>query len=76
MIWHTITLTTIARISYPDSDILMRKSKCLILDPFGLHPAENRHMDNQDLRETVKELSQLDGAFIVLDDGVVPSACP
>ena len=34
------------------------------------------NIDNPDLRETVKELSQLDGAFIVLDDGVVPSACP
>jgi diadenylate cyclase len=58
-----------------DADRVMRKSKSLILDPLGLHPAEARHIDNSDLRETVKELSQLDGAFIVSDDGVVLSAC-
>ena len=58
-----------------DADRVMRKSKSLILDPLGLHPAEARNIDNPDLRETVKELSQLDGAFIVSDDGVVLSAC-
>jgi DNA integrity scanning protein DisA with diadenylate cyclase activity len=58
-----------------DSDRVMRKSKSLILDPLSLHPAEARHIDNSDLRETVKELSQLDGAFIISDDGVVLSAC-
>ena len=58
-----------------DSDRVIRKSKSLILDPLGLHPAEARHIDNPDRRETVKELSQLDGAFIVSDDGVVLSAC-
>ena len=58
-----------------DADRVMRKSKSLILDPLGLHPAGARHIDNPDLRETVKELSQLDGAFIVSDDGVVLSAC-
>jgi DNA integrity scanning protein DisA with diadenylate cyclase activity len=58
-----------------DADRVMRKSKSLILDPLGLHPAEARHIDSPDLRETVKELSQLDGAFIVSDDGVVLSAC-
>ena len=58
-----------------DSDRVMRKSKSLILDPLGLHPAKVRHIDNSDLRETIKELSQLDGAFIISDDGVVISAC-
>ena len=58
-----------------DSDRVMRKSKSIILDPLSLHPAEARHIDNSDLRETVKELSQLDGAFIISDDGVVLSAC-
>jgi DNA integrity scanning protein DisA with diadenylate cyclase activity len=53
----------------------MRKSKSLIFDPLGLHPAKVRHIDNSDLRETIKELSQLDGAFIISDDGVVLSAC-
>ena len=58
-----------------EADRVMRKSKSLILDPLGLHPADTKHIDNPNLRETVKELSQLDGAFIVSDDGVVLSAC-
>ena len=58
-----------------DSDNVMRRSKCLILDPLGLHPAEAKHINNPDLRETVKELSQLDGSFIVSDEGIVLSAC-
>ncbi len=58
-----------------DSDRVLQRSKCMILDPLGLHPAEAKHIDNPDLRETVKELSQLDGAFIVANDGVMLSAC-
>jgi DNA integrity scanning protein DisA with diadenylate cyclase activity len=58
-----------------DSDRVLKRSRCMILDPLSLHPAEARHIDNPDLRETVKELSQLDGAFIVSDDGVMLSAC-
>ncbi|GAB4352500.1 MAG: hypothetical protein Kow0099_36720 [Candidatus Abyssubacteria bacterium] len=58
-----------------DSEEVLRRSKCLIFDPLGLHPSEQRRISNPDLRETVKELAQLDGAFIVSDDGIVVSAC-
>ncbi|HSB30206.1 MAG TPA: diadenylate cyclase, partial [Candidatus Sulfobium mesophilum] len=39
------------------------------------HPDEKKHIENPDLRETIKELAQLDGAFIVSDSGIVLSAC-
>lgn len=58
-----------------DSDRVMKSSRCLILDPFAGHPADSRHIDDHNLRETVKELAQLDGAFVVSDDGVFLSAC-
>jgi len=58
-----------------DSEEVLKRSKCLILDPLLGHPDEVKHIADPDLRETVKELAQLDGAFIVSDSGVVVSAC-
>lgn len=58
-----------------DAANVLRMSKCLILDPLWFHPAEQKHVTNPNARETVKELAQLDGAFVVSDDGVVLSAC-
>jgi diadenylate cyclase len=58
-----------------DSENTMKNSRCLILDPLLYHPDEKKHIENPDLRETIKELAQLDGAFIVSDAGIVISAC-
>lgn len=58
-----------------DEKIVLEKSRCLILDPLLNHPSEVKHIEDVNLRETVKELAQLDGAFIVSDEGVVLSAC-
>jgi DNA integrity scanning protein DisA with diadenylate cyclase activity len=58
-----------------DSEAVLGRSKCLILDPLLGHPDHVKRIDDPDLRETIKELAQLDGAFIVSDDGVVVSAC-
>lgn len=58
-----------------DSGRTMGNSRCLMLDPLQHHPDETKHIENPDLRETVKELAQLDGAFIVSDHGIVLSAC-
>jgi DNA integrity scanning protein DisA with diadenylate cyclase activity len=52
----------------------LRKSTCLILDPLLGHPNERKHLDDPNMRETVKELAQLDGAFVISDDGIVLSA--
>lgn len=57
-----------------DSDEVMKRSRCLILDPLGLYPDEQKRLDDPNVRETVKELAQLDGAFIISDNGVVRSA--
>lgn len=58
-----------------DSDEVLKRSKNLVLDPLYGHPPERKRLDDPDLRETVKELAQLDGAFIVSDDGTFISAC-
>jgi DNA integrity scanning protein DisA with diadenylate cyclase activity len=58
-----------------DTVATLKHSRCLILDPLWHHPAEQKHVNDPDLRETLKELAQLDGAFIVSNDGVVRSAC-
>ena len=58
-----------------DSEAALANSRCLILDPLQGHPESKRHLDDPDLRETIKELAQLDGAFVVSDEGTVLSAC-
>jgi diadenylate cyclase len=58
-----------------DEQAVLAKSRSLILDPLAGHPESSRHVSNPNLRGTVKELAQLDGAFVVSGDGVVLSAC-
>jgi len=58
-----------------DSMAVLARSKCLILDPLLGHPDQVKRVDDPDMRETIKELAQLDGAFIVSEHGVVLSAC-
>jgi diadenylate cyclase len=58
-----------------DSEEVLKHSRSLILDPLFGHPDGVKLLDLPDMRETVKELAQLDGAFVVSDEGVVLSAC-
>ncbi|MBI4962295.1 MAG: DNA integrity scanning protein DisA nucleotide-binding domain protein [Desulfomonile tiedjei] len=58
-----------------DSAQVLKRSKNLILDPVLGHPDELKKLDNHNMRETLKELAQLDGAFVVSDNGIVVSAC-
>jgi DNA integrity scanning protein DisA with diadenylate cyclase activity len=58
-----------------DSDEVLKRSKNLILDPLLGHPDVRKRVDDPDMRETIKELAQLDGAFVISDAGVVISAC-
>jgi len=58
-----------------DIDSTLEKSTSLILDPLWYHPSHLKRIGDPNLRETVKELSQLDGAFLVSADGIVISAC-
>ncbi len=57
-----------------DSEAVMERSKPLILDPLLGHPDEMKRVHDPNVRETIKELAQLDGAFVVSDGGVVLSA--
>ena len=57
-----------------DSDAVLGNSRPLILDPLAGHPDEAKHIADPDVRETLKELAQLDGGFVVSDSGVVLSA--
>lgn len=54
---------------------VLERSRCLILDPFLGHPPTQRSIHDPDLRETLKELAQLDGGFVVSGEGIVLSAC-
>src|SRR5215216_2590722 len=53
-----------------DSEAVLGRSRPLILDPLYGHPHESKRMEDPNLRETLKELAQLDGAFVVSDEGV------
>src|ERR687894_2822565 len=57
-----------------DSGEVVQRSKPMILDPLQGHPDEDKYIDDPNTRETIKELAQLDGAFIVSNAGVVLSA--
>jgi len=58
-----------------DEQKVLAKSRLLILDPLAGHPESARILTDPNLRGTVKELAQLDGAFVVSHDGCVLSAC-
>jgi DNA integrity scanning protein DisA with diadenylate cyclase activity len=58
-----------------DEGAVLAKSRSLILNPLEGHPATVRHIADPNLRGTVKELAQLDGAFVVSSTGVVIAAC-
>jgi DNA integrity scanning protein DisA with diadenylate cyclase activity len=57
-----------------DVDSVLERSRPLILDPLFGHPPEVRDIKRPDFRETVKELAQLDGAFLVASNGTFVSA--
>jgi diadenylate cyclase len=57
-----------------DSEEVLKGSRPLILDPLAGHPDEAKHIADSNVRETLKELALLDGAFVVSDEGVVLSA--
>ena len=52
-----------------DVEDTLARSRPLILDPLYGHAPELLHVARAEFRETVKGLAQLDGAFLVDDDG-------
>jgi hypothetical protein len=61
--------------TFGDADEVLMRSRPLILDPLAGHTEETRQIRDPNLRGTIKELAQLDGAFVVSDQGIVVSAC-
>jgi DNA integrity scanning protein DisA with diadenylate cyclase activity len=59
---------------FGDHDQVLERSRPLLLDPLAGHERELLHVSRADLRETVKELAQLDGAFVIDADGYFRSA--
>jgi DNA integrity scanning protein DisA with diadenylate cyclase activity len=57
-----------------DVENVLAQSRSLLLDPLYGHATELLQVDRPEFRETVKEFAQLDGAFILRDDGVFVSA--
>jgi PAS domain S-box-containing protein len=52
---------------------VLEKSRQIILNPFEGHPPEARIITNPGLKENIKALAQLDGAFVITGDGFVES---
>ncbi|MDA8736200.1 diadenylate cyclase [Opitutales bacterium] len=57
-----------------NADKISDYTKPLILNPFYGYKDEDRNILNPFMDETVKELSSIDGAFIIRGDGVLVSA--
>lgn len=57
-----------------DADAVLERSRQLILNPFEGHPPGERMVTNPDIKEMIKELAQLDGAFVVRGDGQIEAA--
>ncbi|MCU1271467.1 MAG: hypothetical protein JWN74_2761 [Acidobacteriaceae bacterium] len=60
---------------FGDERAVLAKSRSLILDPLFGHPESSRHLSDPSLRGTIKELAQLDGAFVISGNGIVLAAC-
>src|SRR5215210_8139629 len=57
-----------------DVDAVLSQSRSLLLDPLYGHPSDALHVGRPELRETIKEFAQLDGAFVLDDRGTFVSA--
>jgi diadenylate cyclase len=57
-----------------DTEKVLELSKPMIFNPFRGYPEDERNIADQKVQESVKELSRIDGAFIVKDNGVVHAA--
>ena len=56
-----------------DTKNVLEKSRQIILNPFEGHKPEARVVMNPELKENIKALAQLDGAFVITGDGFVES---
>jgi len=57
-----------------DHEKVLQYSHQLVFNPFQGHAEDILHITKPEVRETLKEFSSIDGAFIIRDDGVVLAA--
>ena len=57
-----------------DHENVLRLSRQMVFNPFQGYPEESRNINAADVRESLKEFSAIDGAFIIRGDGVVLAA--
>ena len=57
-----------------DDEKVMQLSRQMIINPFLGYSEEQLNILNPELEETIKELSAIDGAFIIKENGVLVSA--
>ncbi len=58
-----------------DSDKVLENSRVMTYDPFRGYSEREKNICNPDNKEGVKEVAQMDGAFIIQEDGVILSGC-
>lgn len=56
-----------------DSKRVLHHSRSMTFDPFRGYSAKEKNICNPDVHEGVKEVSLMDGAFIIREDGVILS---
>jgi DNA integrity scanning protein DisA with diadenylate cyclase activity len=54
---------------------VMARSRTLGFDPFKGYRRKERNLRDLKVREAIKEIAQMDGAFVVARDGTVEAAC-
>ncbi len=57
-----------------DHEKVMQLSKQMIMNPFKGYEEEDRNLLSASLKETIREFSAMDGAFVIADDGTVLAA--
>jgi DNA integrity scanning protein DisA with diadenylate cyclase activity len=57
-----------------DHEKVMQLSRQMIINPFMGYTDEQRNILNPELKETIKEFSAIDGAFIIKDNGAIVTA--
>jgi DNA integrity scanning protein DisA with diadenylate cyclase activity len=57
-----------------DEEEVLKRTKPLILDPLERYPKELKDIRDANVQGTLKELSKLDGAFVISGDGYALSA--
>lgn len=57
-----------------DDEKVMQLSRQMIINPFLGYPENQLNILNPELEETIKELSAIDGAFIIKENGVLVTA--